>query len=142
MSPLPSTKVIPTDWSTRHAPAAAGGMNAHCTIRDPATDTTGWDPTTESSTVIPGPAVYDGPCCIQRLKDARTVPQADEQVAAHEYLVQILFDAAAPREGWILTPHDVIHDPDLNGRPLYIVDPQLGSERFTRDLVVTDTNSQ
>lgn len=142
MSPLSGTRVIDPGWSRHHAPVAAGGMNAKCRIYDPAQDTTGWDEASESTTRTHGPAKYDGPCRIQALNDARSTPQADEQVAVRQYLVQLDFDTAAPREGFLLVPYDVINDTSLAGRELHVEDPQLGSERFTRDLVVSDQTNQ
>ena len=138
MSPLPGTKVIPPGWSRHHAPVAAGGMNAKCRIYDPALQVRGWDSVTESATLDRGTPVYDGPCRIQALSDARSIPQADEQVAHRSYLVQLLFDAPAIRQGWTVEPYDVINDmAGLNNQVLIVEDPQEGSERFTRDLSCT-----
>lgn len=138
MSPLPGTKVIPTGWSRHHAPVAAGGMNAKCRIYDPALQVRGWDPATESATLNRGIPVYDNLCRIQALNDARSTPQADEQVNHRSYLVQLLFDAPAIGEGWAVEPYDVINDTaDLHDQVLIVEDPQEGSERFTRDLICT-----
>ena len=34
-----------------------------------------------------------------------------------------------------------VNDVDLAGQDLWVVDPQLGSERFTRDLVCSDNQT-
>lgn len=138
MSPLSGTKAIPTGWSRHHAPVAAGGMNAKCRIYDPALQVRGWDPVTESATLNRGAPVYDNLCRIQALNDARSTPQADEQVTHRSYLVQLLFDAPAIGQGWTVVPYDVINDTaGIHDQELIVEDPQEGSERFTRDLVCT-----
>lgn len=134
--PLPGTKVIPAGWSRHHAPVAAGGMNARCRIYDPDEATAGWDDDTESATLTPGAAHYDGPCRIQALNNTATIPQADEEVRRRHYLVQLVMDAPPIREDWLVVPYDVLNDADgLDGQHLRVTDPQEGSERFTRDLI-------
>lgn len=139
MSPLPNTRVIPTGWSQAHAPVAEGGMNGRCRIYDPATATTGWDAPTESATLDRGEAVYDGPCRVEPALSASDVLQADDAETVRGYLVQILFDAAAVEKDWVLIPYDVVNDAHLDGEVLTVDDVQLGTERFTRDLICSHT---
>lgn len=141
MSPLRNARVIPGAWSAHHAAAAAGGMNGRCRIYDPATATTGWDAATESATSDGGAPVYDGPCRIEPALSAREVLQADEQETTRTYLVQILFDAAHVEKDWRLVPYEVTNDPELNDVGMTIDDVELGTERFTRDLIVSHTQS-
>lgn len=135
--PLPGTRVVPTGWSKHHAPVAAGGMNARCRIYNPDLDVTGWDPVTESATVVRGTPIYNGPCRIQAIKSEGESVQADESVKSRQYLVQLLFAAPDVEEKWQVVPYEAINDDHLNGLPLSIDDVQHGSERFTRDLVCT-----
>lgn len=134
--PFPNTRVVPAGWSQHHARTAAGGMNGRCRIYDPATATPGWDNATESATLDWGTPVYDGPCRIQIQRGARTLVQGDEQIERVTYLVQLAFSAPVLATGWALVPYDCVNDSQLvAGQPLYITDTQLGTERFTRDLV-------
>lgn len=139
MSPLPNSRVVPAGWSRHHATVAAGGMNGRCRIYDPATQTRGEDPVTESVTLERGLPVYADACRIQALLEADTALQADEQQRSRRYLVQLLFDAPHVEKDWVLIPEGCINDPELNGRLLYVRDIQSGTERFTRDLVCSTT---
>ena len=134
--------MIPTGWSQHHAPVAAGGMNAHVVIRDPAEATQGeWDTETGTRPYVPGPAHYDGPARIQELNDAHEATQADQDVTTRTYLIQLLFDAPHIEQGWQVTVTEAENDTDLiawtTDRPLVIADVQHGSERFTRDIVAS-----
>ena len=133
--PLPGTRVVPTGWSKHHAPTAAGGMYARCRIYDPALDTRGWNEETESVTLQRGAPVYDGPCRIQAVQSAGQALQADEAVTHRDYLVQLVMDAPHLEDGWPVEPYDVVNDGELEQAQLLIVETQLGSERFTRDLI-------
>jgi hypothetical protein len=139
--PLANTRAIPTGWSQHHAPVAAGGMNGSCRIYDPATATTTWNPATESNDFTRGTAVYDGPCRIEPTLSATDVVQADDAETVRGYLVQILFDADPVEKDWVLVPYDVTNDTQLNGQVLTVDDVQLGTERFTRDLICSHTQS-
>lgn len=141
MSPLPNTRVIPTGWSQHHAPTAAGGMNGKCRIYDPANETTGFDDDTQSATLDRGTPVYDDVCRIEPQLAAHDVLQADDAETARGYLVQILFDAAPVEKDWVLVPYQVTNDPQLNGAVLTVDDVQMGTERFTRDLIASHTQS-
>jgi hypothetical protein len=141
MSPLPNTRVIPTGWSAHHAPVAAGGMNGLVRIYDPATATTGWDPVNEAATLDRGTPTYDGPARIEAMLSATDAVQADDQETTRSYLVQILFDAAQVEKDWVLIPYGCINDPQLDGTVMTVDDAQMGTERFTRDLVASHTQT-
>ena len=135
--PLPTTRVIPVSWSEYHAPVARGGMNATVVAR--AAGTTGWDPVTESRTYVPGAVLYSGPARVQRVDQGYDAEQAEEDVTARNYLVQIDYAAAPVSVGQTLQVTECRNDPQLvtqtvNHR-LVVTDVQYGSERFTRDLV-------
>lgn len=137
--PLANTRVVPVGWSRAHTPVAAGGMNGRCRIYDPATATPGWDAPTESATLTRGEAAYDGPCRIEPALSATDVLQADDAETVRGYLVQILFDAESVEKDWVLIPYDVVNDARLDGQVLTVDDVQLGTERFTRDLICSHT---
>lgn len=140
--PFDNTRVIPEDWSTHHAPVAAGGMNALCQIFDPAGYARGWDEGTEQSTIVRGAPAYDGPCRVQQLNQADGGEQAAQiDVTTHEYLVQLQYVTAHLEQGWDVVVTSAVNDADLvawtAARPMVISDFQHGSERFTRDIVCT-----
>lgn len=137
--PLPNTTVIPADWSQHHAPAAAGGMNATVTISNPAAATTGWDPVTESTTTVPAAPVHTGPARVQSVDRASQVSQTDQDVTVRSYLVQLHFDAPLLEQGWVVAVTECANDAALvtwtAKHPMTITDVQMGSERFTCDLL-------
>lgn len=136
--PLPNASVIPAGWSAHHAPVAAGGMNATVTIGSRGEPQ--YDPDTDATTT-PWTEDYTGPARIQALNDARRTDVAGEQVSGRAYLVQILFNAARITPGMRVHVTAASNDPHLAGEDLWVVDPQLGSERFTRDLVCSDNQA-
>lgn len=134
--PLPNTRTIPTGWSQHHVAAATGGMNATCTIgspgpreRDPATDVTTQTYTDD----------YTGPARIEEMNQGRAAEWVGQEVTGRAYLVQVGFGANELARGQRLKVLTAVNDPQLVGRVLWLVDVRLGSERFTRDLVVSDT---
>lgn len=136
--PFDTTKVIPTGWSQHHAPVAAGGMNATVQVFNPADDVPGWDPVTESNTLVHGAPVYNGPARIQQVDSPEQQTQVGQQVTEHRYLIQLLFDAPHIEKGWPLVVSACANDTDAvawtSTRDATITDVQHGSERFTRDL--------
>lgn len=67
--------------------------------------------------------------------------QADDAQTVREYLVQILFDAAEVEPDWVLVPYQCTNDAQLDGQVLTVGDVQLGTERFTRDLMCSHTQA-
>lgn len=139
--PLDNTTVIPAAWSTHHAATAAGAMNATVQIHNPAAATSVWNPATESQDSTPGPAVYDGPARVQEYMRATLTEQTSQSVAQRRYRIQLQADAPHIEEGWTVTVTACANDAELvswtAARALTIEDVQMGSERFTRDLVTT-----
>lgn len=142
MAPFPSSKAIPTGWSRHHAKAAAGGMNATVKVGVK----TGED--TSNDDVVPTFSTdYDGPARIQAINDARVTDKAGEEVRGRLYLVQLYMDAEGSDHPNVTTVgarvhvESAINDARLVGQDLWVVDPQLGSERFTRDLMCTDNQT-
>lgn len=139
--PFDTTRVVPAGWSQHHAAVAAGGMNATIHISDPNAQTRGWDATTESTTITTAEPVYAGPARIQEVMSAEEATQTGQQVTERRYLLQILFDAAPVQQGWAVRVTDCPNDTELvawtTTRPMTVTDVQMGSERFTRDLIAT-----
>ncbi|NUQ31327.1 MAG: hypothetical protein HOP99_00635 [Dermatophilaceae bacterium] len=134
--PLDSTTVIPEGWSRHHAAAARGGMNATVTV-GAQTGTTQVD-----DDVVPTwSSEYDGPARIQAMNDAQQAVQAEQVVHGRAYLVQLDFDAHGITPGMRCHVTAAVNDVDLAGQDLWVIDPQLGSERFTRDLVCSDNQT-
>lgn len=137
MAPLANARTIPLGWSAHHAPVAEGAMNGRVSIFDPARYTEGWDEVSESKTRITGPPMYAGPARIEPALSAREVVQADDAEQYRSYLIQITFDAPELDEEWDVVVDEAHNDPQLVGALMTITDVQLGTERFTRDLVCT-----
>lgn len=138
--PLPGTRTIGRGWSAHHQPVAEHALNGAATVYDPDLRTTAWNPTTESVDVVEGPAVYAGAVGIMAVQSDRTAIQADDVVRSRDYLVR--FPAACPwlREGLLVHVTDGHADgTDLTGRWLHVVDAQLGTERFQRDVICRDS---
>lgn len=139
--PFDTMRVIPADWSTHHQAAAVGGMNAQVTVGTRGTST--YDPATDDTTVT-WTQVYAGPARIQLLDQATQSDVAGQQITGRPYLVQLDARQAGAN---LLEPGMRVHvtvvanDPALVGQDLWLVDFQMGSERFTRDLVCSDNQS-
>jgi len=140
--PFDTTTVVPADWSHHHQAAAAGGMNATVTIGNPAGEAT-YDPATDDTTVA-WTQDYAGPARIQPLNDSRLEDVAGQQIAGRTYLAQLdarNAGADAVKEGMRVRVLTADNDPALVHQVLWVVDVQMGSERFTRDLVCSDNQS-
>jgi hypothetical protein len=143
VSPLANTRVIPTGWSAHHAPTAAGGMNATVTIGNTRTGTD-YDPDTDETTETWSTEYDTGPARVQALNQAEQVDAAGQQVTGRAYLVQLDMNHAGADEiapGARAVVDAAVNDAQLVGQVLWVVDVQLGSERFTRDLVCSDNQS-
>lgn len=136
MAPLPNTRTIPTGWSRHHIGAASGGMNAEVTIGipGPKTHVRETDVTSQAFT-----DEYTGPARIEEMNQGRALEWVGQEVTGRAYLVQVEFAAGTLERGQRLKVLAAENDPQLVGRVLWLVDVRLGSERFTRDLVVSDT---
>lgn len=143
--PFPSTKVIPPGWSRHHAPVTRGGMNATVTVGIQSGEPV-YDPDTDD-TRQPYTADYDGPARIQANSNEQTSEVAGQQVHGRIYLVQL--DMTEPgsdhpnvaRPGARVKVTACTNDTLLVGQDLWVIDPQLGSERFTRDLICSDNQT-
>ena len=81
--PLPSTCVIPDDWSKHHAPVAEDAMNATVTITIPDAVTV-YDPDTDDTTQD-SVVLYEGRARIQSLiagRNASRLEQAGDLLTA------------------------------------------------------------
>jgi hypothetical protein len=139
--PFPTTTVIPAGWSKHHQAAATGGMNATVTVGTRATST--YNPATDDTTVTWTQA-YGGPARVQSFMRAQQHMLAGQQISGRPYLVQLV--ASDPGADH-LEPGMRVHvtaagnDPGLVGQDLWVVDFQMGSERFTRDLICSDNEA-
>lgn len=141
--PFDTTTVIPLGWSRHHAPTATGGMNATVTIGVPTGST--YDPATDQTTAT-WSADYTGPARVQAFMRARGGEQAGQELIGRSYLVQLDFalEEAAVADlvpGARVKVLTATNDHRLVGQDLWVVDVQSGSERFTRDLVCTDNET-
>lgn len=133
--PLPSTRTIPRGWSQHHTGAAAGGMNATVTVGAPGERR--HDPVSDDTVQAVDP-VYTGPARIEEMNQARVAEWVGQDVSGQGYLVQLEYRATTVRPGMLLDVLSAPNDPQLVRR-LYVHGVRLGSERFTRDLVCSDT---
>jgi hypothetical protein len=100
-----------------------------------------WNPQTGEVDELPGQVIYTGPCRIQAQASAVLDAQAaGQEVTSRTYLVAIRHDAPEVRAGESgdVFIADEASDPYLVGRPMRIVDIQLGSLRWERDLICRD----
>lgn len=140
MAPLDTTKTVPAGWSRHHASAATGGMNATVTVGD-LTGVETYDPVTDDTTREYS-TTYAGPARIQALRQfSHLTLIAGQQVSGRTYLVQLPFDATGVELGMRVHVTSAVNDTDLVGQDLWVVDPQYGSERFTRDAICSDDQS-
>jgi len=140
--PFDTTTVIPADWSRHHQTAAAGGMNATVTVGTPAGKPQ-YDPATDDTTQS-WTQEYAGPARVQPLNDSRTEDVAGQQMTGRAYLAQLdarLPGADAVEAGMRVRVLTCDNDAALVHQVLWVVDMQMGSERFTRDLVCSDNQS-
>lgn len=143
MSPLANTRVIPTGWSQHHAPVAAGGMNATVTIGNTRTGTT-HDPDTDVTTDTWSSEYTAGPARIQAVNQAEQNDAAGQLITGRGYLVQLDSNHAGAdtlQPGARVLVTAAANDAQLVGQELWVLDVQYGSERFTRDLVCSDNQS-
>lgn len=136
MAPLPNARTVPTGWSQHHVRAAAGGMNATVTIGSPGPRV--YDALSDATTQTYTDD-YTGPARIEEMNQGKAVEWVGQEVTGRTYLVQVEFRAATLKRGQRLKVLAARNDAQLVSRVLWVVDVRLGSERFTRDLVVSDT---
>lgn len=141
MSPLPSSRVIPTGWSGHHRGVARGGMTATCRLEQAGTGEGAWNENTQS-TDPPAPTTsWSGPCRVQaQPTQAQDAESAGQQVTTRTYLVAVPLHAVLPEAGVnggrvVVT---ACEDPTLLDRPLRIADITRGSLLWERDLVCVD----
>lgn len=88
--------------------------------------------------------VYAGPARIQALTQAERQDVAGQQITGRPYLVQLdarIAGEAALEPGMRIRCLTSVNDTALAGQDLWLVDFQFGSERFTRDVVASDNQS-
>jgi hypothetical protein len=140
--PFPSTRTVHPDRSSHVRGTVTGTMTAVCELyggMGPGT----YDPATMSTTATRGPVRWRGACRVQTYAGQATAgDQAGQEVTTRDYLVQLdETGTSVPvelAEGWAVVVVECPADASLVGRPLPVTDVLRGSERASRDLVVTD----
>lgn len=142
--PLLNTVVVHPDWSEHHAPTAAGFQTSQVTVGFP-TGPPVYDPDTDDTTTTYS-NVYTGPAAIQAVNSPIQANVAGQTLAGRSYLVELDFDASSSEDG-DLAPGARLHvidspnDPLMLGQNLWVVDVQMGSERFSRVLECSDNQA-
>lgn len=140
--PFPATRVIGPDWDLHHRPTAAGAMRARVTVGAKTGST--YDPGTDDTVAVYS-SLYSGPAriVVQNQQSAQG-DVAGQLLVGQGYLVQL--DAgrargAKLRSGMRCKVTACDGDELLAGRELWVVSIPLGSERFTRDLICSDNET-
>jgi hypothetical protein len=140
--PLVRSVVMGPDWDRHHRPTAAGAMRA--TVDVGVQTGTTYDPLTDD-TVAVFASKYLGPARIIVQNQAyQQAEVAGEQLVGQGYLVQVdadKSDGVEFRVGQRCKVTACAGDPILEGQELWVVSIPLGSERFTRDLVCSDNQT-
>jgi hypothetical protein len=141
--PFDGTKVMGPDWARHHRGAAAGAMRATVDIGAKSGDPVynqGTDDTTQAYT-----SLYLGPARIVVQNQAyQRAEVAGEELTGQGYLVQVdadLSDGVTFRVGQRCKVTRCADDPLLVNQELWLVSIPMGSERFTRDLVASDNQT-
>lgn len=128
--------VFPPDWQDHHTGVVAGTFTATVTIGDPNASTRTSNPTTGLTDVTPAAAAYSGPAAIAMVSDPRLLQVVDEPDATSLYQVELPVDVDGVKPGHVV--HVVSSpDPQLVGRDLQVLGPQLGDRRWSRMLHAT-----
>lgn len=139
MSPLSASRIIPTGWSSYHGRVIPTSMNASVTVGAPEGDPVpvGDDFEQQYSDE------YTGPARIQALNDSQVSDSAGQAISGRSYLVQLDMGLAVNeiRPGMRVKVTAAVNDAQLVGQDLWVLDPQFGSERFTRDVVCSDNQT-
>jgi hypothetical protein len=110
--PFARTEVIPLTWSRHHTKTITSAMNAWVEVGE-------------------------------AMNASTSTPVADQNLRGRSYLVQLDFDRATQEisPAMRVKVREAPNDSALVGQDLWVIDPQLGSERFTRDLVCSDNQT-
>lgn len=136
--PLPNTRIIPRTWSRHHAPVIATSMNASVEVGSQTRSAVVGDDVVPTYT-----NVYVGPARVQALQSNTNAESAGQEMVGRAYLVQLQMDTETGEvlPGMRIKVTAAENDPYLVGQDLWVTDPQYGSERFTRDVVASDNQS-
>lgn len=141
--PFPGTRIISFGWSAHHAKAIPTSMNATVRLGRP-TGPPAYDPET-GDTTQPHTEAQPTPARVQQLAghsgQAPAEAVGQRNLRGRGYLVQLPFDVLAPELGDRIRVIAAINDASLVGQHLWVIDPQLGSERFTRDVLASDNQA-
>lgn len=127
------SQVVHPLWNANNRPAATSVLTDQCTITRPGNTAAVMDPDT-GAVSAPVPAVLaTGLACRVSLEGPRSrrLPQAEERVTTHTYLVQIPWDYIDLQVDDLITI-TASGDPLLVGRVLLVVHPDAETYQWTR----------
>lgn len=140
--PFDGTKVMGPDWAKHQRGTAAGAMRAAVDIGTQTGAT--YNPGTDDTTAVFS-SLYLGPArIVVQNQGYREADVAGQQLVGQGYLVQIDADASdgvAFHIGQRCKVTRCPDDPLLVNQELWLVSIPMGSERFTRDLVCSDNQT-
>lgn len=134
--PLVNSRILPSDWSAHHAPAAEGFLTGTAEIREPGT--VGRWPDLDYK---PGKLLWSGPASAQRIDRGAETTTAGETVDVQTYMLSFpLTDSTLPVLIAGESAHEVIFthcpdDPQLTGQTFQITATQYGTTNWTRDTI-------
>lgn len=101
-----------------------------------------YDPATDNTTQ-PYSADYTGPARVQAVNQAQSADAADQNTVGRTYLVQLsmVAEEAAVVPGARCKVTSAANDARMVEQDLWVIDVQFGSERFTRDLICSDNQT-
>jgi len=135
--PLPTTQILPDNWSEHHRPAAEGFLTGLCDARraDRAGGPTG---------IIYGTPVWnEKPCSAQFLsQSARPVVVVDSTEVQVTHRVSVPIHLTDLGYGDVITVTANPDDPRLTGTILTVVTVESGTTNWTRDLACVEQNRE
>lgn len=138
--PLGATRIIPREWSEHHSRMVPTSMNAAVTVGKK----NGPPQPVGDDFIQQWTNEYTGPARIQAVNAlSRQEFLAGQTLSGRAYLVQLDSKLALTElvPGMRIKVTSCPNDAQLEGQDLWIIDPQLGSERFTRDVLASDNQT-
>lgn len=146
VSPLPSGRVIPDGWASRHIRAVGvGAMRGKCRIESAPDGPAPW-PLPEGWEPAGAVLAADVPCRVQRINRAGTGAQGDQVQEVREYQVTVPVELVPDLDPTASGPWVVIEsspdDPHAAGARLLVRDMYLGTEVAERVLICRHNQTQ
>jgi hypothetical protein len=137
--PFPSTKVIHDRWSEHHQPVARGGMTCKVRVSIAGDGPGSFDSVSGYTTPPARVTKYEGPARIQAVFRPAEADVGEQDVTVRRYLVAIDATAADIPYAAMVEVLEARNDAELLNRRFYVEEATVGSERFQRDLICTET---